>query len=163
MIAEIALAVILVIGSGLMIRAFWKLQQVNSGFDPVGVVSFSLNLPAVKYKTAERQQFVDALDQKLRTIPGATGVSIASGLPPLRRINANDTEVEGYQQTPDSPAQNVDYWNVVGNDYFKTMKIRLLEGRTFESQDDNPNAMKVVMVNQALAKRFWTGSPIGGA
>jgi putative ABC transport system permease protein len=86
---------------------------------------------------------------------------MASGLPPLRRINANDTEIEGYQQTPDSPAQNVDYWNVVGNDYFKTMKIRLIEGRTFEPQDDNPNAMKVVVVNQALAKRFWTGSPIG--
>ena len=160
-IAEIALAVILVIGSGLMIRAFWKLQQVNTGFDPNGVVSFSLNLPSVKYKTPERQQFVDALEQKLSTIPGVATVSIASGIPPLRRINANDTEIEGYQQTPDSPAQNVDYWNIVGNNYFKTMKIRLLEGRTFEPQDDNPDAMKVVIVNQALAKRFWTGSPIG--
>jgi putative ABC transport system permease protein len=160
-IAEIALAVILVIGSGLMIRAFWKLQQVNSGFDPAGVVSFSLNLPAVKYKNPERQQFVDALEQKLSTIPGVATVSVASGLPPLRRINANDTEIEGYQQTPDSPAQNVDYWNIVGNNYFKTMKIRLLEGRTFDPQDDNPDAMKVVVVNQALAKRFWTGSPIG--
>jgi predicted permease len=159
-ITEIALAVILVIGSGLMIRAFWKLQQVNSGFDPAGVVSFSLNLPGVKYKPAERQQFLDALEGKLRTTPGVAGVSVTTGLPPLRRINANDTEIEGYQQTPDSPAQNVDYWNVVGNDYFKTMKIRLLEGRTFESQDDNPDGMKVVMVNQALAKRFWTGSPI---
>ena len=160
-VAEIALAVILVIGSGLMIRAFWKLQQVNTGFDPAGVVSFSLNLPNVKYKAPERQQFVDSLEQKLTIIPGVANVSIASGIPPLRRINANDTEIEGYQQTPDSPAQNVDYWNIVGNNYFKTMKIRLLEGRTFEPQDDNPNAMKVVMVNQALAKRFWTGSPIG--
>jgi len=160
-VAEIALAVILVIGSGLMIRAFWKLQQVNTGFDPAGVVSFSLNLPNVKYKAPERQQFVDSLEQKLSTIPGVANVSIASGIPPLRRINANDTEIEGYQQTPDSPAQNVDYWNIVGNNYFKTMKIRLLEGRTFEPQDDNPNAMKVVIVNQALAKRFWTGSPIG--
>ncbi len=160
-IAEIALAVILVIGSGLMIRAFWKLQQVHTGFDPAGVTSFSLNLPNVKYKAPERQQFVDTLEQKLSSIPGVANVSVASGIPPLRRINANDTEIEGYQQTPDSPAQNVDYWNIVGNNYFKTMKIRLLEGRTFESQDDNPNAMKVVVVNQALAKRFWTGSPIG--
>ncbi len=160
-VAEIALAVILVIGSGLMIRAFWKLQQVNTGFDPAGVVSFSLNLPAAKYKAPERQQFVDTLEQKLRTVPGVAGVSIAAGLPPLRQIDANDTEIEGYQQTPDSPAQNVDYWNIVGNDYFKTMKIRLLEGRTFDPQDDNPNAMRVVLVNQALAKRFWTGSPIG--
>jgi putative ABC transport system permease protein len=160
-VAEIALAVILVIGSGLMIRAFWKLQQVRTGFDPAAVTSFSLNLPTVKYKAPERLQFVDSLEQKIKTIPGVAAVSMASGLPPLRRINANDTEIEGYQQTPDSPAQNVDYWNIVGNDYFKTMKIRSLEGRTFEPQDDNPNAMKVVIVNQALAKRFWTGSPIG--
>jgi len=160
-VAEIALAVILVIGSGLMIRAFWKLQQVHTGFDPAGVVSFSLNLPTVKYKDPERLQFVNALEQKLSALPGVAGVSMASGLPPLRRINANDTEIEGYQQTPDSPAQNVDYWNIVGNNYFTTMKIRLLEGRTFEPQDDNPNAMPVVIVNQALAKRFWKGSPVG--
>ena len=160
-VTEIALAVILVIGSGLMIRAFWKLQQVKMGFDPAGVVSFSLNLPAARYKNPERLQFVNSLEQKLSTIPGVANVSIASGLPPLRRINANDTEIEGYQQTPDGPGENVDYWNVVGNDYFKTMKIRVLEGRTFESQDDNPNAMPVVIVNQALAKRFWTGSPVG--
>jgi len=160
-VAEIALAVILVIGSGLMIRAFWKLQQVNTGFDPAGVTSFSLNLPGTKYKAPERLQFVTALEQKLSTIPGVTSAALATGLPPLRRINANDTEIEGYQQTPDSPAQNVDYWNIVSTDYFKTMKIRLLEGRTFEQQDENPNAMPVVVVNQALAKRFWKGSPVG--
>jgi putative ABC transport system permease protein len=160
-VTEIALAVILVIGSGLMIRAFWKLQQVHTGFDPAGVVSFSLNLPLAKYKSPERVQFVNALEQKLSSIPGVSSASVASGLPPLRRINANDTEIEGYQPTPDSPAQNVDYWNIVGTDYFNTMKIRTVEGRTFEPQDENPNAMPVVVVNQALAKRFWTGSPIG--
>ena len=160
-IAEIALAVILVIGSGLMIRAFWKLQQVKTGFDPQAVTSFSLNLPGVKFTNPQRQQFVDSLQQKLSSVPGVANVSMTTGLPPLRRINANDTEIEGYQPTPDGPAQNVDYWNVVGNDYFKTMKIRLVEGRTFEQQDDNPNAQLVVLVNQALAKRFWTGSPIG--
>jgi putative ABC transport system permease protein len=160
-ITEIALALILVIGSGLMIRAFWKLQKVNTGFDPAGVVSFSVNLPRVKYKTPDALQFATSLQQKLTSVPGVTAASLASGLPPLRRINANDTEIEGYQQTPDAPAQNVDYWNVVGTDYFKTMKIRLLEGRTFEPQDDNEKAMPVVVINQALAKRFWTGSPLG--
>ena len=160
-ITEIALALILVIGSGLMIRAFWKLQQVNTGFDPAGVTSFSVNLPGVKYNTAQRLQFASSLQEKLSSIPGVTSASLASGLPPLRRINANDTEIEGYQQTPDGPAQNVDYWNVVGTDYFKAMKIRVLEGRVFEAQDDNEKAMPVVVVNQALAKRFWKGSPVG--
>src|SRR5262249_18585818 len=157
----IALAVILVIGSGLTIRAFWKLQQVNAGFDPAGVISFSLNLPDSKYKASDRMQFADTLQQKLSTIPGVTSSSLTSGPPPLRPIDANDTEIEGYVQTPDSPAQNIDYWNIVGNDYFKTMKIRLLEGRTFEPQDDNEKAMPVVVINQALAKRFWKGSPLG--
>src|SRR6201991_4786526 len=160
-VAEIALAVILVIGSGLMIRAFWKLQQVNSGFEPGGLMSFSVNLPVSKYPNPDRWRFASTLENKLASIPGVTSASIAGGLPPLRRINANDTEIEGYQQTPDSPAQNVDYWNVVGNDYFKTMKIKLIEGRTFEPQDDNESAQRVVIVNQALAKRFWQGSPIG--
>jgi len=90
-----------------------------------------------------------------------TSAALAGGLPPLRRINANDTEIEGYQPTPDGPAQNVDYWNAVGNDYFKTMKIRTVEGRTFEPQDDGDKAQLVVVVNEALAKRFWKGSPIG--
>src|SRR6185312_9818669 len=90
-VTEIALAMILVIGSGLMIRAFWKLQQVNTGFDPNGVVSFSLNLPAVKYDNDQRLQFVTALEQRLSSMPAVGGASMASGLPPLRRINANDT------------------------------------------------------------------------
>jgi len=160
-ITEIALAVVLVIGSGLMIRAFWKLQQVKTGFEPRGVLSFSINLPSSNYDAANRLRFVTAMQQKLAALPRAQSASLASGLPPLRRINANDTEIEGYQQTPDSPAQNVDYWNVVGNDYFKTMKIRTLEGRTFEPADDGDQAQRVVVINEALAKRFWKGSPVG--
>jgi putative ABC transport system permease protein len=160
-VTEIALAVVLVIGSGLMIRAFWKLQQVNTGFDPNGVLSFSVNLPGTAYKNPDRLRFASTLEQRLAGLPGVSSASLAGGLPPLRRINANDTEIEGYQMTPDAPAQNVDYWNVVGNDYFKTMKIRTIEGRVFEPADDNDSAQRVVVVNQALAKRFWKGSPVG--
>jgi predicted permease len=160
-ITEIALAVVLVIGSGLMIRAFWKLQQVNVGFQPAGVSSFSINLPASTYDSTNRLRFASTLESRLASLPGAQSAALAGGLPPLRRINANDTEIEGYQMTPDAPAQNVDYWNVVGNDYFKTMKIRTIEGRTFQPSDDADSAQRVVMVNQALAKRFWQGSPIG--
>src|SRR5206468_2567375 len=63
--------------------------------------------------------------------------------------------------TPDGPAQNVDYWNVVTEDYFKTMGIRTMEGRTFEVADRGDNAQRVVVVNRALAQRFWQGNPIG--
>ena len=152
---------VLVIGSGLMIRAFWKLQQVNAGFEPGGVLSFSVNLPPTNYKNPDRLRFATTLQQRLASLPGVQSASLAGGLPPLRRINANDTEIEGYQRTPDGPAQNVDYWNVVGNDYFKTMKIHTVAGRTFEPADDGDSAQRVVVVNQALARRFWQGNPIG--
>jgi predicted permease len=160
-IAEIALAVIPVIGSGLMIRAFWKLRQVEVGFDPRGVTSFSLQLPASKYQNADRLRFANQLEERLAALPGVKSASLASGLPPLRPINANDTDIEDYQGTPDGPAENVDYWNTIGLNYFNAMGIRTIEGRTFEQSDSNDTAQKVMVINQAMARRFWQGSPIG--
>ena len=160
-IAEIALAVIPVIGSGLMIRAFWKLRQVDVGFDPRGVTAFSLQLPATRYQNKDRLRFANQLEERLAALPGVKYASMASGLPPLRPINANDTDIEDYQATPDGPAENVDYWNAVGEDYFKTMGIRTLEGRTFEASDRNDSAQKVMVINQAMSRRFWQGSPMG--
>jgi hypothetical protein len=87
--------------------------------------------------------------------------ALAGGLPPVRPINANDTDIEDYQSTPDGPAENVDFWNIIGDQYFKTMGIRLIEGRLLEPSDRNENAQKVVVINQSLARRFWKGSPIG--
>jgi hypothetical protein len=120
-VAEIALAVIPVIGAGLMIRAFWKLQQVEVGFDPRGVTSFSLQLPFSRYQSPDRLRFADALQERLAALQGVKSASVANGLPPLRPINANDTDIEDYTSTPDTPAENVDLWNTVGEDYFKTM------------------------------------------
>ena len=160
-VAEIALAVIPVIGSGLMIRAFWKLRQVDVGFDPRGVTAFNLQLPASRYQNQDRLRFANQLEERLGALPGVTSASEASGLPPLRPINANDTDIEDYQATPDGPAENVDYWNTVNEGYFKAMSIRTLEGRTFEASDRNESAQKVMVINQSMARRFWQGSPIG--
>ena len=160
-IVEIALAVVPLIGSGLMLRAFWKLRQVDVGFEPRGVTSFSLQLPASRYQNPDRLRFASQLEERLASLPGVKSASFASGLPPLRPINANDTDIEDYQGTPDGPAENVDYWNIVNEGYFNTMGIRTMEGRTFESSDRNDSAQKVVVINQAMARRFWQGSPIG--
>jgi len=160
-VAEIALAVIPVIGSGLMIRAFWKLQQVAVGFEPRGVTAFNLQLPASRYQPQDRMRFANQLEERLGALPGVKSASVASGLPPLRPINANDTDIEDYQRTPDGPAENVDYWNTVNEGYFKTMGIRTLEGRTFEASDRNESAQKVMVINQSMARRFWQDSPIG--
>jgi putative ABC transport system permease protein len=160
-IAEIALAVIPVIGSGLMIRAFWKLRQVDVGFEPRGVTAFNLQLPASRYQNPDRLRFATQLEERLAALPGVTSASFVSGLPPLRPINANDTDIEDYQGTPDGPAENVDYWNTVNENYFKTMGIRTIEGRTFEASDSSETAQKVMVINQSMARRFWKGSPIG--
>jgi predicted permease len=160
-ITEIALAVVLIVGSGLMIRAFWKLRQVDLGFDPFNTLSFTVALPTRAYQPLDRIRFSHTLRERLAAIPGVKSVAMATGLPPLRRIGAIDTGIEGLQQTPDGPAQNVDYWNTVSEDYFKTLGIRTIEGRTFELSDRNENAQRVLVINQAMARRFWKGSPIG--
>lgn len=160
-VSEIALAVVLVIGSGLMIRALWKLRQVNLGFNSQNVLTFRLQLPAGKYAPPTRLNFSQSLQEKLAAIPGVQSASAAGGLPPLRPINANDTDIEDYQATPDGPAENVDYWNIVGEDYFKTLGIRTIAGRTFTASDRNDKAQLVAVINQAMARRFWQGDPIG--
>jgi putative ABC transport system permease protein len=160
-VTEIALAVVLIVGSGLMIRAFWKLRNVELGFVPQSVLSFTLSLPSNSYPAPEQLRFSQSLQEKLANLPGVQSAAMTTGLPPLRRIDANDTQIEGYIPTPDGPAQNVDFWNIVSEDYFKTMGIRTMDGRTFELTDRSDNAQRVVVVNQALAERFWQGNPIG--
>ncbi len=162
-VTEIALAVVLVVGSGLMIRAFWKLRQVDLGFNQFNALSFTLLLPPSACPVPEHLRFSQTLLEKLSAFPGVTAaaMSIASELPPLRPINAKGIQIEGFQSTPDGPAQNVDYLNIVSADYFKTLDIRLMEGRFFEPADQGENAQRVAVINQAMARRFWPGSPIG--
>src|SRR5262249_56951631 len=142
---------------------FWKLRQVDLGFDPFNVLSFTVALPPRAYPAPEQLRFSQTLLEKLSALPGvkAAAMSIGSELPPLRPINARDTQIEGFQPTPNGPAQNVDYWNIVSADSFKTLGIRLMEGRFFEPADQGENAQRVAVVNQAMARRFWQGSPIG--
>lgn len=161
-VVEIALAVVLVVSAGLLLRAFWKLQGVDLGFNPEGVVSFQLQIPASQYQAGDRMRFIDSLQQRISVLPGVEAAALAGGLPPLRPINANDTDIEDYQKTTEEePAENVDYWNLVTEDYFKVMGIRAIEGRVFTAADRDENGLRVAVVNQALARRFWKESPIG--
>src|SRR5262249_6303677 len=135
--------------------------QVDVGFNPNGVLAFTIALPASRYKNPERLQFSNNLKDRLASLPGVVSAAAADGLPPLRPIDANDTDIEDYTATPDGPAENVDYWNITSDEYFKTMGMRTMEGRTFEPADAAENAQKAVVINQAMARRFWEGSPIG--
>jgi putative ABC transport system permease protein len=161
-VAEVALAVMLVVGAGLLIRSFWNLMRVDAGFDRTNLTTFNVVLPAQQYADSMRRvAFFDNLSAKLAAIPGVTAAAEMSGLPPTRQVNANDTDFEGIERTPTSPAQNVDYYQQVTPNYVATMGIPVLAGRAFTSTDVQ-GAPAVVMVNQTLAKLFYPNTnPIG--
>jgi putative ABC transport system permease protein len=153
--SELALALILLIGSGLMVKAFWKLQEVNAGFDPEHILTMRLALPTTAYRDPPAiANFFQALQEHVNALPGVVSASLASGLPPARPINANDTQIENFVPVKDGPIQNIDYWNFVGGGYFDTIGARLLEGR-FLNQSDGASSTPVVVVNQTMAKTFW--------
>jgi putative ABC transport system permease protein len=159
---EIALALILLVGSGLMIRGFWKLLQVDAGFSSSGVLTMQLALPQAQYQDNQSLiNFWARLQDRLAGLPGVQSAALVSGLPPIRRINANDTEIEGLPMGPNAPTQNVDFWQAVSPSYFDTMRIRLIEGRLLD-QRDGPSSQQVVVINQAMARHFYgDDSPIG--
>ncbi|HEX5217773.1 MAG TPA: ABC transporter permease [Vicinamibacterales bacterium] len=166
-IVEVALAVLLVVGAGLLIRSFYNLMKVDMGFDRTSLSTFSVVLPGAKYPTERRVAFYQQLSDKLRALPGVEGVTAANGLPPLRPVNANDTDFEHIPNLngpppPDYklPPQNVDYWQFVTLGYTETMGIPVVDGRTFQLPD--LAGAPVVLVNQALVARFFSDrNPIG--
>ena len=161
-VIEVALAAMLVIGGGLMIRSFWKLLQVNPGFDPRNVLSFELSLPKATYPEAHQvRDFYQTLLTRLHGLSGVESAAAMAGMPPVRDLDANDTEFEGLPKGPDAPPQNVDFWQVVTPEYFQAMRIPVLEGRGFEARDGH-GTPGVAVVNKALANLFYPGkSPIG--
>jgi putative ABC transport system permease protein len=155
--AELALSLILLIGSGLMIRAFWKLQDVDAGMKPDRLLTMRVALPNSSYRDAAAvTNFYGSLFSRLNSLPGVSSASFATGLPPARQINANDTVIEGLVVVPGGPLNNIDYWNSVTPNYFQTIGARLVEGR-FLNSGDGANAPFVVVVNQTLAKTYWPG------
>jgi predicted permease len=159
--AEIALAVMLVVGAGLLMQSFHNLTTVDAGFDSRNLIAFGVYLPVATYTQPERRaQFTTELDARLRAIPGVQAASDMTGLPPNRDVNANDTDFENVAKGPGLPIQNVDYYNYAGVDYFSTMKIPMVRGRAFNAGDIG--GAGVAVVNEALAKRFYPNiDPVG--
>jgi putative ABC transport system permease protein len=158
---ELALALVLLIGAGLMVRAFWKLQAVDIGLRPQNVVTMRIALPGASYPSEQVAPFYARLEDRLNAIPGVTSATVMSGLPPLRDMNANDTEIEGFVPKPGGPTQNLDYYQVVGPRFFETVGVRLVEGR-FLDRRDGPGATPSAVVNRTMAETFYPGqSPLG--
>ena len=127
--AEVALAVMLVIGAGLLIRTVYNLSIVDAGFDRSRLVTFQMSLATADYpQPAPRAQLYQRLLEKLRGVAGIQGASAMSGLPPNRPLNANDTDIGNYTAPPEGPFENVDYYQSVMTDYFETMGIPIVQG-----------------------------------
>jgi putative ABC transport system permease protein len=159
---ELAMALVLLIGCGLMIRGFWKLQEVKTGINAENVITMKIALPGSNYSKGEQSdQFWSRLDEKISSLPGVTSAALGSGLPPIRPPNMNDTKIEGFVRKQGGPIENVDYYNVVSKDFFKTLGIRLMDGREFDDRDVKGSS-EVVIVNQTMARTFWGNeSPLG--
>lgn len=159
---ELALALVLLIGCGLMVRGFWKLQQVHTGIQASNVLTMSVALPEATYPKDEQvDAFWARLEEKIAQLPGVDSSAIAYGLPPLRRPNMNDTKIEGFIRKEGGPVENVDFYQVISNGYFKSMGIRLMDGRLFDERDGK-DAPQVAIINQTMARTFWgNDSPLG--
>jgi predicted permease len=159
--AEVALAVMLVIGAGLLIRTVYNLAKVDAGFDRSRVVTFQISVPTANYpRPPQRAQLYQRLLEKLRGVAGVQAASAMSGLPPNRPLNANDTDIGNYTAPPEGPFENVDYYQSVMTNYFETMGIPIVQGRGFLPSDATGGP--VVIVNETLVNTFWKDrNPIG--
>jgi predicted permease len=160
-VSELALALMLLVGAGLMVRTFWKLQQVNVGLDPTGVITLRLNAPQGQYaRTEDVTALWTRLLERARAVPGVEAATLLSGLPPQRPLNANDVKIEGYVKTEGGPDQNVDFFQAVAPGYFETMRIPLIEGRLLDERD-GAGAPKAIVINQTMARMFFPNGALG--
>jgi putative ABC transport system permease protein len=160
-VAELALAVMLLAGAGLLMRSFMKLQAVDPGFKPEHALTFELSLPDARYlQDAQRLAFYDDLMPRLRALPGVRSASAVLGLPLSGVDFVISFDIAGRPPVApaDRPAMQV---RVAMADYFATVGIPLKRGRLF-SDDDKPGTPPVVLITESAAKQYFPGEdPIG--
>jgi predicted permease len=160
-IVETALALVLLVGAGLLIKSFMRLEEVNPGFSSERVLTAQLALPATRYPdAAARRAFWDRLLERVRAVPGVSAAGLTSNVPFNGNISSGSYSIVGY--TPpqgDTPPHGRQ--EVVGGDYFRAMKIPIVDGRAFTDADSDTSA-PVVVIDQFLVKRYFADkSPIG--
>ena len=162
-VAEVALAVVLLSGAGQMLRSLDRLQRVDLGFRPDGVVAASMSLPRTRYQSDESlRQFYQGVLERLASAPAIGAAAIVSVLP----LSGSDTDTSFSIDGRPLPARRADepvaWFRIVSHDYFKTMGIRLDEGRGFIASDRGDSPC-VVTINRALMTRYWSGGGALGA
>ena len=159
-VSEVAFALVLLTGSSLVLKSFWLLLQVNTGFNPENVVTAKADLPVIKYKELYRQaQFASSLVERLTALPDVHQAAISSGLPFSDAPDAG-IRIDGRAAGANDSGTTANYYRVTPQ-YFRAMEIPLVRGRFFTGQD-TAASLPVAIINETMAKRFFPSEdPIG--
>jgi putative ABC transport system permease protein len=159
LISEVALALVLSIGAGLMVRSFVSIQRVNPGFDPQHVLSMKITLPESKYpETQQRVIFYREILERVKTLPGVLSAGAITDLPLTGAGSSTSFSIKERASENQRPLTE---YRVVTPDYFSTMRIPLLRGRYFNEADGEKHS-GVTIINETMARRFFPGQdPLG--
>jgi predicted permease len=160
-VSELAFSLMLLIGAGLLIRSFVRLQQVSPGFNPDHVVSMRVGNSGHQFPNRDAAvQYFRQLGDKIAGVPGVQAQGMVSSLPFTSSVGWGSINVEGFTPQPGQELQ-VDLRNATSG-YFHTMEIPLVKGRFFSDHDSDSNAQPVVLIDEKFAQRFWPHEdPIG--
>ncbi|HKS06688.1 MAG TPA: ABC transporter permease [Gemmatimonadaceae bacterium] len=160
-VTQMALALVLLVGAGLLLKSFGRLTNVDPGFNPDRLLTFNLALPRTKYRTdTSYRAFYDEALTRIGGVAGVQAVGLTSDLPFSGGWSTGSFAVEGYQPPPNQPGPWGDV-RVVSAGFFETMKARVIRGRTFDSRD-TPSSVRVAIVDDEMVRRYWPKTdPIG--
>jgi putative ABC transport system permease protein len=160
-VAQMALAVMLLVGAGLMIRTLWSLQHIDLGFNPTGVLTMRLSLPRASYATdADVSGFYTRLVEEVKTVPGVSEAGAARVLPLASTIGDFGLRVDGYVPPPGTNAKGD--WQIVTPGYIEAMGEQIARGRTLLASDTATSQL-VGLINEEMARKYWAGrDAVGG-
>jgi putative ABC transport system permease protein len=153
-VAEIALAQVLLVGAGLLIMSYVRLTQINPGFNPSGVLAAKIAPSSKKYPDAgSRVRFYTAVLERLRSLPGVKAVGMVMNLPLSGSSMNRGFSVQGRPEPKPDENVTMDY-QVVSPDYFTALEVPVPRGRGF-TEADNEHSERVIVINETMARRYW--------
>jgi putative ABC transport system permease protein len=160
-VGELALSLLLLAGAGLLLRSFLRLQSVDPGFNPSGVLTFDLALPEAEYPDGARvAAFSNQLLERLQSLPGVVSAAVVSPRPLSGNDYSSSFKIKGQLAPPEGDEKSVEV-RVVSRDYFRTMQIPVIRGRVFQASDRRDTLPVVVLSRSAEKKVFAGGEALG--
>jgi predicted permease len=160
-VGQVAMALVLLVGAGLLLKSLTRMGRVDAGFDPNGVMTATVQLPENQYNNEEKQvAFYRAVNEKLAAIPGVSSAAVVEALPFTGFDPSSSFSIEGRPLGPGDPGPH-SMLNWVTPGYFEALRIPLLEGRWFTDQD-RLGTQPVVVIDENLARQYWPNQdPVG--